>query len=71
MLGYAWRQRDPIGLRALAARTLEGGKPYRNLYQTVLNLYIPADVSGGMKVEEDKRFEIPFSSGAFSSAASP
>jgi hypothetical protein len=29
-----------------------------------------ADVSGGMKVEENKRFEIPFSSGAFSSTTS-
>ena len=27
-------------------------------------------VSGGMKVEENKRFEIPFSSGAFSSTTS-
>jgi hypothetical protein len=27
-------------------------------------------VSGGMKVEENKRFEVPFSSGAFSSITS-
>jgi hypothetical protein len=36
-------QRDPIGLWALIARALEGEKPYRNLYQAALNLYIPVD----------------------------
>lgn len=56
MLGDAWRQQDPIGMCAVIPRALEGEKPYQNLYQTALNLYIPVDaVSCGLLSKMQKK----------------